>query len=42
VSIDIAHAGTDADIAATFDVMHQLRSRGDGARMIARLPLDRD
>jgi GNAT superfamily N-acetyltransferase len=37
VTIDIAHAETDADIAATFDVMHQLRPHLERDAYLARM-----
>jgi GNAT superfamily N-acetyltransferase len=37
VSIEVAHAETDADIAATFDVMHQLRPHLERDGYVARV-----
>lgn len=37
MSIEVAHAETDADIAATFDVMHQLRPHLERDGYVARV-----
>ncbi len=42
MSIEIAHAGSDAEIAATFDIMNRLRLQGFGIEcFLIRLDLGR-